>query len=78
MEDKEGKQFQQKEPKKRRVSLSLKGRRVQKHFAEVSVDELVVSKCKPTSKNTERLQTWALNVFRSWNAVSRNFSEVAD
>uniref|UniRef100_A0A1X7TFH8 DUF3504 domain-containing protein n=1 Tax=Amphimedon queenslandica TaxID=400682 RepID=A0A1X7TFH8_AMPQE len=77
MADKEN-QLDEEEPQKRRLSLSLKGRRGQKRFAEVSADNLVASKLKPTSKNTERSQTWALNVFRSWIAASETGSGVAD
>lgn len=54
--------------KKKRPSLSLSKKKEQgaKCFAEVP-EELKSCKGKAISKNTERSQVWALNVFCSWN-----------
>ena len=59
--------------KKKRLSLSLKRRKegnsaspLKKRFAKTSDQEMQSLKVKPMSKNTERSQRWALNVFKEW------------
>ena len=59
--------------KKKRLSLSLKSRKeensaspLKKRFAKTSDQEMQSLKVKPMSKNTERSQRWALNVFKEW------------
>ena len=68
--------------KKKLLSLSLKRRKeensaspLKKRFAKTSDQEMQSLKVKPMSKNTERSQRWALNVFKE-KVRSNNWPEV--
>ena len=67
--------------KKKRLSLSLKRRKeensaspLKKRFAKTSDQEMQSLKVKPMSKNTERSQRWALNVFKEWVRSNKMFN----
>ena len=52
--------------KKRRISLSLKGKSKDSRFTSVSEEELTVMAKKQMSKNTEKSSKWAITNLLEW------------